>query len=208
MDVKPRMRLLLLVGSLVIALTIAACGATPSTAGTGYAPSAQSPAAQSPATQSGTTPASTTTTTSAVASPSPQPIPGAAAVVLVPGTTHYAVSDTITITVQNTTGRTIYALAQFTGCSIISLEHRVGENWQPVQLCNGGSPHPSITPIAPGGEAAIQLAAVTASSGAGGGATTQWPTGTYRAELTYTTSASEPFGQGTPAYSATFVIGS
>jgi hypothetical protein len=199
MDVKSRMRLLLLVGSLMIALTMAACGATPSTAGTGYAPTAQSPAVQS-----GTMP---TSTTSAVASPS-EPIPGAAAVVLVPGTAHYAVSDTITITVQNTTGRTIYALAQFTGCSIISLEHRVGESWQPVQLCTGEFPHPSITLIAPGGEAAIQLAAVTASSDAGGGATAQWPMGTYRAELTYTTSASEPFGQGTPAYSATFVIGS
>ena len=128
--------------------------------------------------------------------------------VLAPGTTHYAVSDTITITLQNTTGRTIYAVAQFTGCSIISLEHRVGESWQPVQLCTGEFPHPSITPIAPGGEVAIHLVAATASSDAGGGATAQWPTGTYRAELTYTTSASEPFSQGTPAYSATFVIGS
>jgi hypothetical protein len=194
MDVKPRMRLLLLVGSLVVALTIAACGATPSTAGTGYAPAAQS----------GTMPSSTT---SAVASPS-QPIHGAAEVVLVPGTALYAVSDTISITVQNTTGRTIYALAQFTGCSIISLEHRVGESWQPVQLCTGEFPHPRITPIAPGGEIAIHLVAATASSDAGGGATLQWPTGTYCAELTYTTSASEPFNQGTPAYSATFVIGS
>ena len=106
MDVNPRMRLLLLVGSIVIALTIAACGAAPSTAGTDIASE-----------QSATVPASTTST---VASPS-QPTPGGAAVVLAPGTTHYAVSDTITITVQNTTGRTIYALAQFTGCSIISL---------------------------------------------------------------------------------------
>jgi hypothetical protein len=197
MDVKPRMRLVPLVGglvSLVIALAIAACGATPSTVGTGYAPAAQS----------GTMPASTT---SAVASPS-QPMHGAAAVVLVPGTAHYAVSDTITIIVQNMTGHTIYALAQFTGCSIISLEHGVGESWQPVQLCTGEFPHPSITPIAPGGEVAIHLVAATASSDAGGGASAQWPTGTYRAELTYTASASEPFSQGTPAYSDTFVIGS
>jgi hypothetical protein len=199
MDVKPRTRLLLLVGSFVIALTTAACGITTSTTGTGYAPGAQSPAAQS-----GTTPASTT---SVMASPS-QPITGAAAVVLVPGTAHYAVSDTISITVQNTTGRTIYALAQFTDCSIISLEHSVGESWQPVQLCTGEFPHPSITSIAPGDVVMIQLVAATASSDAGSGATAQRPSGTYRAELTYTTSASEPLSQGTPVYSATFFIGS
>lgn len=194
MDAKRRMRLLLSVASLVtaLALAVAACGTTPGGAGMGGVP----------ATQGGVTPVSTTST---AVSPS-HPTPGAVPVVLMPGAAQYAASDTITVSVQNTTGRTIYTLAQFTDCSIISLEYGAGGSWQPVHLCTGGFPHPSITPIAPGGTVAIRLAARAASSDAGDGTTAQWPAGTYRAELTYMTSASEPLSQGTAAYSAPFAI--
>lgn len=124
-----------------------------------------------------------------------------------PGATYYAISDTITITVQNTTGRTIYARTSFTGCSIIALAYRTGSSWQPIHLCADGIPHPSITQIAPGGKVAIKLAAATASSDANGGETAQWPVGTYRASLTYTTSADGSFSRGTTTYSSTFVVG-
>jgi hypothetical protein len=193
MELKRWMRPL--VGSLLMTLTvtIAACGVTPSGAGTGQVSSAQG----------GATPASTAR---AVPSPS-QPARGPAQVTLGPDETHYPVSGTVTITVHNGTSRTIYTMAHFTGCSIISLERRIGGNWQPVQLCADGYPHPVTMPIAPGGQVATQVAATTASSNATGGATAQWPAGTYRAVLTYVTSPDQSFGQGTVASSGSFVIG-
>jgi hypothetical protein len=185
----------LLVGSLMIALTVtmAACGVTPGGAGTGHVSSAQG----------GAMPAST-----ARAVPSPtQPARGPAQVTLVPTMAHYAVSDTIGITVHNGTSQTIYTMAHFTDCSIISLEYRIGGNWQPVQLCADGYPHPVTMSIAPDGQVATPLAATTASSNATGGATVQWPAGTYRAVLTYVTRPDQSFGQGTMVSSGSFVIG-
>lgn len=193
MDVRQPIKLL--VGGLVIALAgiVSACGAMPAGAGTGNAPS----------TQGGAAPASTA---GAAASPS-SGTTGSAQVTLVPNAAHYAVSDTITITVHNTTGQTIYTMAHFTDCSAISLERRVGGNWQPVNLCADGFPHPVIAPISPDGEVATELTAATTPGNEVQSEAPEWTAGTYRAVLTYTTSRSADFSHGAITYSTTFTVG-
>lgn len=179
----------------VLALAVAACGATPSGPGTGVG--STSPAAN------GTTPVSSaraTVAATAHATSTPDQV------VLVPGAAHYATSDSISVVVRNASGNTVYMVARFTDCSIVSLERLVSGSWQPVNLCADGYPHPYVAHIAPGGAMTIQMSAA-ASSDANPIVSPRWPAGTYRAHLTYSASEAEAFGQGTAVYSATFSVG-
>jgi hypothetical protein len=135
------------------------------------------------------------------------PSSGTGQILLLPGSSHYATSDAITITIRNSTSKTVYAVAHFTDCSIIVIEQFVASNWRPMNLCANGYPHPVVTRISPGTETAIQMTPSSASSGAQAGATSQWPLGTYRAALTYTSSLSTAFSAGTTIISTTFLVG-
>lgn len=197
MHVERRLRWL--VGALLaaLALTVAACGATPS--GTG--PGGTSPAAKAAA------PVSTARATAA-ATPAPTTSTRTQTqVVLTSGATYYAASDAVAVTVHNTSGQTIYAVANFTDCSIISLERLVGSSWQPVNPCAGGYPHPYVTHITSGTEETIQMSAAMVGSSDNGSGISSWPAGTYRARLTYATSETAALGQVVAAYSATFSVG-
>ncbi len=185
------------VGTLLAALSlaVAACGATPTETGLGDA----LPAANE------TTVVSTALATVAPAATHPTNI--SAQVALMPGASHYATSDSINIVIRNTSGQTIYAIAHFTDCSIISLEHLVGSGWQSVNLCSDGYPHLSISHITPGANVMIQMTPTSASSSAQASSTSRWPAGTYRSALTYTSSASAAFSAGTTVFSTQFIVG-
>ena len=177
-----------------LALMIAACGVQ---AGGASGRTATSAAGQS------------TPMTDAVHTPTgaPNPSSGTGQVLLVSGSSHYATSDAITITIRNSTSKTAYAVAHFTDCSIILIERFVASSWQPTNLCANGYPHPTITQVAPGTETAIQVSPASASSDAQTDATSHWPVGTYRAGLTYTSSLSAAFGAGATIFSTTFSVG-
>ena len=137
----------------------------------------------------------------------PNPSSGTGQVLLVSGSSHYATSDAITITIRNSTSKTTYAVAHFTDCSIILIEQFVANSWRPMNLCADGYPHPVVTQVAPGTETAIQVSPASASSDAQADATSHWPMGTYRAGLTYTSSLSAAFGAGATIFSTTFSVG-
>lgn len=196
MHVERRFRWLVGVLLAALALTVAACGATPS----GTKPGGTLPAANE------TTPVSTAHATAATAAPT-STTSTSAQVALMPGASHYATSDSISVVVHNTASQTIYVVAHFTDCSIISLERLVGGSWQPVNQCADGYPHPYVTNITPGAAVTIQMSAASASSDANPIVPPNWPAGIYRARLTYATSESAAFGQGVAVYSATFSVG-
>jgi hypothetical protein len=186
------------------ALALAGCGAQVggTTAGGGASASGQ---ARSTATAA---PASTGGAASATATRPPASTGGAAGrPQLILGAARFGPADDISVTVRNGASATIYAEARFTDCSIIVIEQAVAGGWQPVNLCADGAPHPTVAQLAPGAQTALDLAPSAASSGALASSSGQWPAGTYRAALTYTTSPSAAFSAGATVYSATFVVG-
>jgi hypothetical protein len=187
-----------------LALILAGCGAQTGGAGLGSAATSQagasatSTAPAAPAATSGAAAGPSTATPSSGAAGQPQLILSAA---------RFGPADDISLTVRNGARTTIYAEAQFTDCSIIVIERAVASGWQPINLCAGGNPHPTVTQLASGAQAPLDLAPSAAGSGALAESSGQWPAGTYRAALTYTTNPSAAFSAGATIYSPTFVIG-
>lgn len=148
-----------------------------------------------------------TSTGTATATMTP-PAHRSGAVTLSVGQAHFASSATIVIVVHNAGSTDIYAREQSTSCSMILLQRLVNGVWQPVSPCLDGFPHSTISTVAPGSAVSVELAPQSASSVEGeGGSGTAWPSGTYRAALSYTASQSANFGQGTLVYSDTFSVG-
>jgi hypothetical protein len=184
---------------MALALLLAGCGAQAGGLGSAATTSASAPAASTAtAAPTGAATGSSTATPSGRAAGQPQVILSAA---------RFGPADDISLTVRNGAGTTIYAEAQFTDCSIIVIERAVASGWQPINLCAGGNPHPTLTQLAPGAQAPLDLAPSAAGSGALAGSSGQWPAGTYRAALTYTTSPTAAFSAGATVYSPTFVVG-
>jgi len=184
------------VGSLLAALSlaIAACGAAPTGTGLGGAP------------PDATKTILVATAHAPVAHNATHTTNASAQVALIPDASRYETSDPINVVVRNSSSQTIYVVAHFTDCSIISLERLVGSSWQPVNPCMDGFPHPSVARIAPGADLSIQMPPVSASSTEQTNATTRWPLGTYRTALTYTVNLSAAFSAGTTVLSTQFVI--
>lgn len=167
--------------------------------------------------QSGTASAATTTSSTGQPTPimttvhaptvTPKPSSATGQIRLVPGAARYSASDVITVTIQNGTSKTAYAMAHFTDCSIILVQRVVEGSWVPINQCADGNPHPFVTQIAPGAATTVQLTASSAGSDAQANATSQWPAGMYRAEFTYTSSQSAAFGGGATVFSTIFVVG-
>jgi hypothetical protein len=159
-------------------------------------------------TKSATDQATPMTTVAHTPTVTPNPSSGSGQmIVLLPGASHYKPSDIIAVTIRNSTGKTAYAEANFTDCSVILVERFVASSWQPVNSCANGYPHPAVTQIKPGTEAVVQMSPTSASSDEQANATSDWPMGTYRASLTYTSSLSAAFGAGTTSFSTTFDVG-
>ncbi len=113
--------------------------------------------------------------------------------------THYAPTDTITVTILNGLATTISTTDHQTNCTVVTLERLVNGAWQPVGACRLMTPT-RVVPISPG--TTVQQLGSTA-----------WPAGTYRVAFRYFTEPDgEPGqgaspGQGGVVYSATFTIG-
>lgn len=197
MDRQRRMRQLALAAPIALALALAACAPAMDETSAG---AASSPNSQATPVASAHTPTAAPTTTL-------QPSSATGQVRLSPSAARYTTADAITIMVHNNTSKTAYAVAHFTDCSIILVERLVAGNWQPVNLCVNGYPHPLVTQIAPGTETTVEVSPTSASSGAQADASSHWPAGTYRAELRYTSSQSTAFGAGISVFSTTFTVG-
>jgi hypothetical protein len=157
-------------------------------------------------TSSATNPASATASASASAATATATASGATAgvVTLAIAASQYSAADPIVVTIRNG-GATIFAEQHNTSCSLILLERLVNGAWQPVYPCINGFPHPTVGQVAAGSAVVVQIVpVVTGDAEATGG--TRWQAGTYRATLTYTTSQTASFNQGTTIYSATFAV--
>lgn len=162
------------------------------------------------ATSSATAPALTASQTASersTVSPTPAPSSGTGQMRLIPGAAHYAPSDTITVTIHNGTGATVYALAHSTDCSVILIQRFLAGAWQPVHPCVGGFPHPVVTEIGAGATTTVNLPPMAPGSDAQPGVSPQWAAGTYRAALMYTSSRSATLSGGQVILSSAFVVG-
>jgi hypothetical protein len=162
----------------MFAFTLAACAATSHPSG-----------ARTP-----TTAASATTTTAATATSGP--------VSVTPDKPHYAQDDTIVVTIRNGLALTILARDERSDCSVVDLERWNNGTWEIQAPCVNMQPRPHVVEIAPGAVLTEQLAPQQSDL-----ADNQWQAGTYRIAFAYVTSPSQPFGQSTIVYSASFTIG-
>lgn len=185
-------RLTLALGYALI-LLLAGCGVT-ATGGASGPQSATSPATATAASHAAAT--QTAATSGATSGP----------VTLTVGSAQYAASDRIVVTIHNGSGAPIYAQQHNTSCSMILLERLVNDVWQPVYPCVNGFPHPTVGRVAAASALVVQLVPIVSGDAEATGGV-QWPAGTYRATLLYTTNQATAFSQGTAAYSTTFTIG-
>ena len=133
------------------------------------------------------------------ASATPRPTSGPGQVTVAVDKTHYAPTDTITVTILNGLATTISTTDHQTNCTVVMLERLVNGAWQPVGACRLMTPT-RVVPISPG--TTVQQLGSTA-----------WPAGTYRVAFRYFTEPDGESGQATASaqgglvYSATFTIG-
>jgi hypothetical protein len=113
--------------------------------------------------------------------------------------THYAPTDTITVTIFNGLAASVSTTDHQTNCTMVTLERSVNGAWQTIAPCRLMTPT-RVVPIPPG--------ATTQRLGS-----TAWPVGTYRVVFHYSTEpdaaptqGATP-GQGGVVYSANFTIG-
>jgi hypothetical protein len=176
----------MLAGAAILALGLAVCGC-------GLRP------------QTGTTPVAGSPTiggsaTATTASGTPTGTPGP--VTLTPDRGRYAPGDPILVTVHDGLTTSIFAMNNHTSCTVVQLERLVNGSWQIQGTCVNMYPHPTLTEIKPGSSATVELLPAQGTDGS-----TTWPVGTYRAELTYATNASQSSEQASIAYSQPVTVG-
>lgn len=141
--------------------------------------------------------------------PAADPTAETGTVTVVPAATTYGTAQVISVTVHNGLAGAIFALGNHTGCTSVQLEQAHGAGWQAIAGCMSDEPHPRLLEIKAGTSMTILL---TPQQSAGADAAqaadvhSTWPTGTYRAALTYVTSPDEAFSQGVTVSSTPFVI--
>lgn len=196
MEKQRRSRHYVLAMGCALVVLLAGCGVT-TAGGAGDAGPASSPTANpAAATASASASAATATATASGAT--------SGAVTLSVGAGQYSASDRVVVTIRNGGDTTIFAQQHNTSCSLILLERLVNGAWQPVYPCNDGFPHPTVGEIAAGNAKVVQLVPIVTGNAEGIGG--QWQAGTYRAALSYVTSQTASFNQGTIVYSGTFAI--
>jgi len=111
------------------------------------------------------------------------------------GMTSYQPGDTISVTLKNQSGQTIYYADHRTNCTVLLVERQVANSWEPVALCK------------------LMIATRIHSLKAGDSSTVtlvssnQWPSGTYRARLDYSDRADTGSSTRTTVYSTNFRLG-
>jgi hypothetical protein len=114
----------------------------------------------------------------------------------------YSTPDAIAVIVHNGLASPIFAQDNHTGCTIVQLELASGGDWQAMGACVNWPTHPHVVEINSGMSMTVYLRPATEANLDSG-----WPSGMYRATLTYVTGTNEPIGQGTTVASQTFAIG-
>jgi hypothetical protein len=117
-----------------------------------------------------------------------------------PDKQRYARSDSIVVTIVNGSSTAIVAPDHQSNCTVVTLEGRTGQSWQPENPCKLMIAT-RLIPIVPGATLVQQLHPQ-------GGSPPGWATGTYRVAFTYYVGTPENFsGSTTTIYSATFTVG-
>lgn len=111
---------------------------------------------------------------------------GAGSVVVSTDRATYAPADAIMVTVRNGLSRPIYAMDTQASCSIVSLQYQVGGAWQASQMAQC----PQKRPARPIKIDAGATYTATITAGYPGLQQLNFPTGSYRLVLAYTTSPS------------------
>jgi hypothetical protein len=172
---------------LICALALAACG-TPA--------SALSRARATPPVTSTTAPVSKQATPAGTSPIAPGPVSLSAS------QARYNSADAITVSVHNGLASPIFAQDNHTGCTIVQLELASSGDWQGVGACVNWPTHPHMVEISSGQSMMVYLRPATEANLDSG-----WPSGMYRATLTYITGNNEPIDQGTTVVSQSFAIG-
>ena len=104
----------------------------------------------------------------------------------------YSPSEVIGVTVQNVTGAPLFAIEQYSACTVLQLQFKGKSGWETAQPCIGGPP-PQVRQLAP--KITFPL-----SFGPGNAPDNPniWRTGIYRFALAYGTKAD---GSNTTSYS-------
>jgi hypothetical protein len=172
---------------LALAIGIAACGGTsqPSTGNTNR----------------GTPAATSTPRVSATIIQAPI-TPGR--VGLVSSKSHYAPREAITVTITNGLSTSIYASANFTGCTLVLLEWKTPTGWVPRGRCPSAR-LTGLVELKPGSATPQQLTPVAGVVKPS--SNTTWQAGTYRAIFAYSLKPDEGGAQGTIVQSENFTIG-
>ena len=178
--------LVTLVGIGMLSALLAGCGQTGGSAGSpqpGASSSANSMVSSSP-------PSATPSPTTAAASG--QQTNGQVTLTL--NKQPYLQGDTITVTIHNGLPQMIWAVDHKTACTVIAAERLQNGQWEAVGLCRLETPTRIVA--LPAASATVQPFA-----------TTGWPSGTYRATLSYGGGDEGTGGPSGVAHSVEFTIG-
>jgi hypothetical protein len=126
--------------------------------------------------------------------PSPTGKPPTLPVTLQVGATNYARGDSISVTIKNQSGQTIYFADHRTNCTVLLLERLVNSSWEPVAPCKLMIAT-RIHSLKTGEVSTITI--ITSS---------QWPTGHYQARLDYSFKQDAGVNGPTPVYSNMFLL--
>ncbi|HLX41366.1 MAG TPA: hypothetical protein VKR42_12595 [Ktedonobacteraceae bacterium] len=128
------------------------------------------------------------------ATPIPPGKPPMLPVTLQVGATSYARGSSISVTIQNQSGQTIYFADHRTNCTVLLLERQLNNTWEPVALCKLMIAT-RIHSIKAGESSTVTITT-----------TTQWFTGHYQARLDYSFNADAGVSGPTPVYSNMFTL--
>lgn len=128
------------------------------------------------------------------ATPSPTGQPPTLPVTLQVGATSYSRGSSISVTIKNQSGQTIYFADHRTNCTVLLLERQVNGSWEPVAPCKlmiATRLHSLKT-----GETST-ITIITSN---------QWPTGHFQARLDYSFKQNPGVNGPTPVYSSQFLL--
>lgn len=113
----------------------------------------------------------------------------------------YPSGAAVTVTIHNGQSAPVYALDNHSDCTVVELERWVNGAWVGEASCVNQQPRPHVVTIEAGGVLSEMVPGVNNLTG------DPWPAGTYRASFAYATSPDQAIGQGSIAYSGSFVVG-
>ncbi|HEY7780557.1 MAG TPA: hypothetical protein VIC85_10140 [Ktedonobacterales bacterium] len=132
-----------------------------------------------------------------VNTPSVQETPSSGPVTVAVDRSQYTTADTIVVTINNTTGTTLYAAGERTQCTVVTLQWLSGDTWQQEYPC-AMSVAAHSAPIAPG----TSIVRLSPNQGGYG----PWEAGVCRIVLAYGQHPGVPLNQNTLVYSGTFTV--